>query len=101
MFGFIKKMIGSDKADIQAYRNKGAVILDVRTPQEYQSGHVQGSMNIPLQTLGSQLPKIQRLNKPVITCCASGMRSAAAARQLSAAGIEAINGGAWTSVQKG
>jgi rhodanese-related sulfurtransferase len=99
MFGFIKKILGTDNMKVQAFRDKGAIILDVRTPQEYQSGHVAGSMNIPLQSIGSQLKKIQRLNKPVITCCASGMRSGVAARQLNAAGIEAVNGGAWTAVK--
>ena len=44
------------------------------------------------------IEKIKKLNKPVITCCASGMRSASAASILKQHGIEAINGGSWTKV---
>ncbi len=100
MFGFVKKILGSNDTLVQEYYDRGAIILDVRTPKEYNSGHVEGSVNIPLQNLGEKVLKLRQGNRPVITCCASGMRSAAAARQLKSAGMEAINGGSWTSLQK-
>lgn len=77
----------------------GATIVDVRSKGEYQSGHIKNSINIPLDTLQSQLSKIKK-DKPVITCCASGMRSAAAKSVLKSAGFtEVYNGGGWSSLQ--
>jgi rhodanese-related sulfurtransferase len=77
----------------------GAVILDVRTPAEYQGGHIKGSINVPLQSLQGSLGKIPK-NKTVITCCASGMRSASAKSVLKSAGYaEVHNGGGWMSLK--
>ena len=77
---------------------KRQTIVDVRTPQEFNSGHIKGSINIPVQSLSSQLKKIKK-DKPVITCCASGMRSATAASVLKSAGFtEVYNGGGWNSL---
>lgn len=78
--------------------NSGAVILDVRTPSEFKTGHIKGAVNIPLDKLLSGLSKLTK-TKPVITCCASGMRSASAAAQLKRAGYESYNGGSWTSLK--
>ncbi|MFM7311524.1 MAG: rhodanese-like domain-containing protein [Flavobacteriales bacterium] len=76
-----------------------AVIVDARIPAEYKTGHIRGSINLPLQTLSSQLNKIKK-DKPVITCCASGMRSASAKSILRGAGFENVhNGGGWSSLQ--
>ena len=77
-----------------------AQIVDVRTIDEYQQGHIRGSINIPLQTLGKSFGKIKK-DKPVITCCASGMRSAAAKGILKSAGYSDVyNGGGWSRLQK-
>jgi phage shock protein E len=77
----------------------GAVIIDVRSKGEYQSGHIKNSTNIPLDTLQSQLSKFKK-DKPVITCCASGMRSAAAKSALKSAGFtEVYNGGGWSCLK--
>lgn len=99
MFGKIKELFFGKSADFKALRQNGAVILDVRTPQEYKAGHIQGSKNIPLQSLGNQLNKLDK-NKPVITCCKSGMRSANAQGILKNNGFEAYNGGGWQSLQQ-
>lgn len=77
----------------------GAIVLDVRSPGEFASGHVAGSKNIPLQSLNAQIAQIKKWNKPVITCCQSGMRSGSALGVLQNAGIECMNGGPWTRVQ--
>ena len=84
---------------IKEFIDKGAVIIDVRTPGEFQGGHIKGSKNIPLNTIGNQIDSIKKLNKPVIACCASGMRSAQATSILKSNGIEAMNGGGWSSLQ--
>lgn len=81
--------------------NSGALIVDVRTPGEYKSGHIKGSLNIPLNKLNENIPLLKRKNKPVITCCASGMRSASAVQLLKAGGIEGVyNGGGWKKLNR-
>jgi rhodanese-related sulfurtransferase len=83
---------------IEEYLNNGAVVIDVRTIEEFEEGHVQGSKNIPLNRIGSQLDEIKKLDKPIITCCRSGARSGSAATILKQHGIDAINGGPWGNV---
>ena len=83
---------------VKEFMDKGAVIIDVRTPAEYIGGHIKGSKNIPLNTIGNQIDALKKLNKPVIACCASGMRSAQATSILKSNGIEAMNGGGWSSL---
>lgn len=86
------------KVDLAILIHEGATIVDVRTKGEFQGGHARGSVNIPLDQLQKQHHKINK-NKPVITCCASGMRSAAAKGVLKSAGFtEVYNGGSWQKV---
>lgn len=99
MFDFVKNLFGPG-VDLKEVLQSGAVILDVRSPGEFQGGHVKGSKNIPLDKVGSQISKIQKWNKPVIACCASGMRSASATNILKQHGITAYNGGSWVSVNR-
>ncbi len=102
MLGFLKKLFtGGPSADIAALLSEGAVVLDVRSKGEYNSGHVKGAVHIPLNLVNTpaKLKQIKAFKKPVVTCCASGRRSGIAANLLSAKGIEAYNGGAWTTVR--
>jgi len=78
---------------------KGALIVDVRTPEEYRGGHITESVNIPLNAIPNKVNELKRKGKPIITCCRSGARSGMAADQLRKAGIEVENGGPWNSVQ--
>lgn len=91
--------LGSKSDSIQDFVNRGAVILDVRTVGEFRDGHIKGSKNIPLDMINGKLNEIKKLDKPVIVCCRSGMRSAQAASVLKSAGIEVINGGGWQSLE--
>lgn len=77
----------------------GAVVVDVRSPEEYRTGHVEGSINIPLNRIPEKVSELKRKNRPIITCCRSGARSGMAADQLRSAGIEVLNGGPWTEVK--
>jgi len=86
------------KVDIPKLLAAGATIIDVRTPREFAEGHVKGSINIPLDELLTNLHHVPK-DKPVIACCASGMRSNSAAGILRDHGIDAHNGGPWTRVQ--
>lgn len=96
--GLLDFLFGNKKNMINDFITKGAVIIDVRTTKEYSQGAISGSKNIPLQVINSKINEIKKLNKPVITCCASGMRSGSAASILKNNGIEAINGGGWMSL---
>ncbi len=91
----------SNKQDyISDFKSRNAVIIDVRTKSEFQQGAIKGSKNIPLQEINNHLVSIKSMNRPVITCCASGMRSASAASILKRNGIEAVNGGGWNALEK-
>ena len=85
-------------ASIEQYLENDAVVIDVRTIEEFRDGHVQGSKNIPLNVIGDHIKEIQDMNKQIITCCRSGARSGSAATILKQHGIDAINGGPWGSV---
>ena len=98
MFDFIKKLFGGKTVDLKDLYLNGAHIIDVRTPAEFSNGHIKQSKNIPLQELVSEMKKMD-VKKPIITCCASGMRSASAKSLLKQSGFEAYNGGGWASLQ--
>ncbi len=94
LFGFGPKM---DYADLM---KQGATILDVRSKGEYAAGHIKGSQNIPIDQLHSNVHKLKDKHKPIITCCASGMRSASAKSILKSNGYTNVhNGGGWNSLQ--
>jgi rhodanese-related sulfurtransferase len=100
MFNFLKKFFIKDNSAILLALDNGAVIIDVRNPHEFKQGHIQGSKNIPVNEIRSKVEMIKKWNKPVITVCLSGGRSAAAKSVLASAGIEAYNGGSWFSLRK-
>ena len=81
--------------------DNGGIIIDVRSEAEFYSGHIENSLNIPLGNFSSKIDQFKDKDQPIITCCASGMRSAGAARILSAKGYtNVVNGGGWSSLQK-
>ncbi|HIP36146.1 MAG TPA: rhodanese-like domain-containing protein [Crocinitomix sp.] len=99
--GFLSSLFGGNSAKqekILEMISRGGIIIDVRTPGEFKMSHVPGSKNIPLNLISSKLKNLQKLNKPIIVCCASGNRSGQAASMLQAKGIEVINGGSWRSL---
>jgi phage shock protein E len=101
MIQLLKNIFGLHaKLDYRQLLQNGAQIIDVRTQEEFQNGHIKGSLNIPLQNLQNNFSKINK-DKPVITCCASGMRSASAKGMLQSKGFSEVhNGGGWMSLQK-
>ena|ERR1035437_1535345 len=101
MITSLKNLFGmGPTVDYAGMVKNGAQIIDVRTKEEYYGGHIKGSVNIPLNVLPAHIPKIKK-DKPVITCCASGMRSASAKSILKQNGFaEVHNGGGWMSLQQ-
>ena len=97
---FLKNLFGGGPSvDYTELLKQGAQIVDVRSEGEYRTGHIKGSVNYPLDRLPQLAAKLKK-DKPVITCCASGMRSGSAKSWLSANGFtEVHNGGGWSSLQ--
>ncbi len=100
MLDVFKNLFGQatapDHADL---KKRGAQIVDVRSPEEFSRGHIPGALNLPLQTLERHLARLNK-DRPVITCCASGVRSSAARSLLARHGFEVSNGGSWTSLAR-
>jgi rhodanese-related sulfurtransferase len=77
-------------------REKGAICVDVRTADEFANGNAPGTINIPLNELGSRLAEIPKLS-PVVLCCASGTRSGVAKLLLKKNGYREVhNIGTWS-----
>ena len=101
MLKSIMNLLGfGPKVDFAEMKKNGAIIVDVRSVQEFKGGHIKGSINIPVDGLRNNLGKLKgKEDKIVITCCASGMRSASAKGILKAKGFKEVhNGGAWVSL---
>lgn len=101
MIGIFKKLFGlGPKVDLGELIQNGAVIVDVRSRGEYQGGHVKGSINIPLDQIAQVKQKVKNKDQAIITCCASGMRSASAKGILRSQGYTNVhNGGSWYSLR--
>ena len=92
----IKKM----STEIKEYLEKEAVILDVRTLEEWDEGHIESAKHVVLTVIPLELEQIKSWGKPVIAVCRSGARSGQAAQFLNQNGVDAINGGPWQNVDQ-
>ncbi|WP_396186366.1 rhodanese-like domain-containing protein [Flavobacterium sp.] len=101
MINILKKLFGfGPSVNYAELVKNGAIILDVRSKGEFSGGHIKGSVNISVDTLRNNLVKLKDKNKTIITCCASGMRSATAKGILQSNGyVNVYNGGGWNSLQ--
>ena len=78
----------------------GAVILDVRTAEEYRTGHIEGAVNISLGSIRERYRELDP-NKTYITTCSHGLRSVKVENILKERGFKKVfNGGAWTDLEK-
>ncbi|MDO8998645.1 MAG: rhodanese-like domain-containing protein [Bacteroidota bacterium] len=100
MLSIFKNLFKSNSVDLSQLIKEGAVVIDVRSKAEFSSGHVKGSVNIPLENIGSNSDKLKKHNH-IIVCCRSGNRSGMAQRTLQAKGFKNVtNGGSWQNVNK-
>jgi len=97
--GFLDFIFSVKKRQVKNYLKNGALILDVRTQHEWDNGHIENAIHIPLNELNEKVDKVKKLNKPIIVCCASGARSAKAAKFLNLNNIDATNGGGWINLK--
>ena len=100
MFETLKKIFGiGPGVNYKELVEQGALIVDVRTKGEYQSGHIKKSLNIPVDSIQGQLKQFKKKDQVIITCCATGMRSGRAASILKSSGYTNVyNGGGWASL---
>jgi rhodanese-related sulfurtransferase len=100
MISKLKELLGLGPApNYRELLEEGGLVVDVRSKAEYSTGHIKGSRNIPLFELQNNTKLLKDKNKPIITCCASGMRSASAKSLLKSKGYTNVhNGGSWGSL---
>jgi phage shock protein E len=96
IFSKIKEMMKVEKVDYKAKIANVAVVLDVRTPDEFKGGHAPGSKNVPLNLLPGKVNQFK--GKEVIVVCLSGGRAGQARNLLAQKGISAVNAGPWQNV---
>jgi rhodanese-related sulfurtransferase len=83
------------KSDLPALLRAGAIVVDVRSPSEFQQGSRPASLNIPLSEIKFRMKELDK-SKPIILCCASGARSGMAAGILRKNGYGlVVNAGPW------
>jgi phage shock protein E len=100
MLSLLKKILGLETADLSQLIKNGAIIVDVRSKGEFASGHVKGSINIPLEQIATNADKLKK-HAHVIVCCRSGNRSGMAKRTLQSKGLNNVtNGGSWQNVNQ-
>jgi phage shock protein E len=92
-------VFGLFKNKVKEALQKGAVIIDVRSPHEFDNGKVPGSINIPVDRISASIERIRSMKKPVVIVCESGARSNQAKNILRSAGLNEVHsGGSWSSV---
>lgn len=97
---FQKLFSNTPAVDLRSIIDEGAFLVDVRTPGEFTSGHVKGSVNIPLDTVPNQLAKFKD-KKNIVVFCRSGNRSGQAKSILEQHGFtNVINAGTWDYVNQ-
>ncbi|MEI6654786.1 MAG: rhodanese-like domain-containing protein [Verrucomicrobiota bacterium] len=87
--------------DAKAYLKNGALVIDVRSPGEFDSGHLPSAINIPLDEIATALPpRVPDKNQVLLLHCQSGMRSGIAKQKLKAMGYtNAYNLGSFSRAQ--
>ncbi|HQW82958.1 MAG TPA: rhodanese-like domain-containing protein [Ferruginibacter sp.] len=95
-----KLFVSTPKVNLKQLIDEGAFLVDVRTAGEFASGHIKGSVNIPLDKISAQIVKFNN-KKNIIVFCRSGARSAQAKNILQQHGVtNVINGGSWDYVNQ-
>lgn len=86
---FSRKDINKGVEDFK--NSKNAVLLDVRTKEEYTSGHIKGSLNLPLDEIYRIDQVVKNKSVPLFIHCLSGARSASAAAYLKEKGYDNVH----------
>jgi phage shock protein E len=92
----------SDTPNVAAAKEalaKGAILVDVRTPGEFEDGHPAKAVNVPVDELEAKAPGLFKKDQALVVVCASGKRATRAAKALHALGYTVVNGGSVTSFE--
>ena len=93
--GILSRLFGvPDKKMLIEEINNGALLLDVRTREEFSAGHVKKSINIPVSQMPKDFVTLSK-EKSIVAVCESGARSAQIVRFLNKKGYKSYNGGSW------
>ncbi len=84
-------LFGGSKHNGRQLVESGALLLDVRTPEEFRDRHLDGAVNIPVQELGGRVHELGAKDRPIVVYCRSGARSASAATMIKSAGYEVLD----------
>ena len=103
-FTFLKKILvkkdNTTDNDLKSIIKNGALLVDLRTIDEFSEGHIPGSINIPLTELGQNIGLFKN-KKNIVVCCFSGNRSGFAKDFLEKKGFNnVVNGGSWEKIYK-
>jgi rhodanese-related sulfurtransferase len=90
LFGKPVSSIDAIELNDRLKNGKRPIVIDVREPDEYRSGHIAGAKLIPLNALNSRMKELPQ-SREIVCVCASGNRSGSAARMLVKAGFNAFN----------
>ncbi len=103
-FSSLNKVMANEIADsetIRKYITQGALVVDVRTPEEFNAGHYKGSINIPLAELERNIKLFGDREKPIVVYCRTGNRSGKAKTILEKYGYKkVINGGGLSNMPR-
>lgn len=104
VFFIFYRMKGFAMADANIVKEKiqnGAKIFDVRTPEEFNSGHYPGAINIPVDQISKRIQEFGDKSTPIVIYCASGGRSSSARNALMSVGFtDVTNAGGLSSMPK-
>lgn len=82
--------LSSDEASTLVAQTPSLTVVDVRTPSEYERGHIRGAINLPVSEIGWRAPQLFRQDQPLLVYCGSGRRSLSAVRTLNRLGFSSV-----------
>jgi len=87
----IQEFAAVGPADAIRMMNKGALVIDARLPEQYEAGHIIDARNIPEKEIAASADTLKKhREKPVITCCETGMSGGTVARELTKLGFKQV-----------
>ncbi len=97
----IFSFLGLGNGRLRDALRRGAVVIDVRTANEFDRGRVPDSINIPVDRININAERIRSMKRPIIFVCSTGARSSTAIRIMKEKGVKDVfNGGSWENVIK-
>ena len=87
----LKAVAQTSPAEAKALVDAGALLVDVRTPEEFKAGHIDGAKNIPISEVEQRMGEFGAKDGVVVVYCRSGRRSGLVKQTLDAAGFAAVH----------